>query len=187
MKYFLGICFSLSLFAAQGKITVENNRAAPGSTLGVSWDLDTGPSEKGRLGLFVTSFPTEEKDVPVFKMSLAKKAQGKARIPLPEEPGQYVVRVFAEEDETKYFSSESINVQPILATPSAVKSGDKVTVTFSAPDRARNTDFIALYGMGQSQRLWKQATNGMAQGTFRVPSPKKPGRYEFRYFTTKKK
>jgi hypothetical protein len=73
----------------------------------------------------------------------------------------------------------------VSASPSTVKVGGGLSVTWGAPAGRPGSDWIGLYRVGapnDDTYTWWQYTAGVTQATVAVPVPSQPGNYEFRYF-----
>ena len=72
----------------------------------------------------------------------------------------------------------------LVASPTRVRPGDQLTVSWIAPGRRSRFDWIALYKAGElnvnyDDALWRY-TEGVGSGQFTFTAPA-PGEYEFRY------
>jgi len=67
-------------------------------------------------------------------------------------------------------------------TPGAgsVVAGSVLSVSWTAP--GQNGDWIGLFPVGGSNRIWWQYTGGTNSGTLNLTAPLQAGQYEFRYF-----
>jgi len=71
----------------------------------------------------------------------------------------------------------------LTASPSTVGAGEPVTVTWTAPNGRPETDWVALYRVGDSNFdyiVWEY-TGGATSGSFTISAPSEAGQYEFRY------
>jgi len=110
---------------------------------------------------------------------------------MAEEEGQYIFRLFPDGELSTVLGfsnivtvSESAQAQPaLLASPSAVKSGEIITVLYSGAT-GETGEWIGMYymGGGSPSLVQQQFPNFAENGSLYFTAPAQTGNYEFRMF-----
>jgi hypothetical protein len=81
--------------------------------------------------------------------------------------------------------TRAFTFEMVTLTPSTVRvnSGERLSVSWTAPDGRTGGDWITFSRVGDStgREVWFPHTGGEASGTFSLTAPHEPGQYEFRY------
>jgi hypothetical protein len=168
-------------------LSVSPSTVNPGSTLTASWSGIATPTAGDWIGLYAVG--TSDSSGALSFRYTNGAASGSMQYVLAVGPGQYELRLFANNSLNRLAVSGSIAVQgaTVSASPSTVNPGGAVTATWSGILTPTSGDWIGLYAVGTSDSsgaLSLQYTNGAASGSlqFHIPASLAPGEYELRLF-----
>ena len=159
--------------------SVDAAATAPaGSKLSVKW---TGPGVGSDL-IGIVPAGTPDNKYPIGSNDFAK-FRNPARVTVPEKPGEYEVRYYANKLTRARKKLRVLPVTASLDVPSSAIGGSKISIRWTGPDNEFDT--IAIVPASSPERGRAKGPNDftMKGSPLRLVVPETPGDYEVRYRT----
>lgn len=183
-------------------VSVNKLNAAVGETLNVTWSNVPDDRQDDWVGLFPISAPDEANSLVGDKWKYLTcagspaPASGTCQIAMPNNPGSYNFRLFANTGYTsKTAFTEQINVSNLAVNPTNVTKGNSIAISFGGVSNPTTTDWFTLWPSGGTTYTeWIYASScskSLPQGTaakesgscsFTIPASSAPGSYTIKFY-----
>ncbi len=208
MKRYVFIFFlcavSLNVFAQNPSLSLDATRYTPGATITVQFTAPSSYSSDAWVGIIPSNVAhgSENKNDQhdIAYLYLEKKTRGTLTFTAPSNAGKYDIRMHDTDNNGKEVASVTFTVSSFsseidrISIPKKIyKPGEKVIVTFSAPDNLPSDAWIGIIpskiphgseAENDKHDIEYQYLNKKTTGVLTFTVPDSPGSYDFRMHDT---
>ena len=168
----------IKVIAAKASVEIPDQVIA-GAKFPVEW---TGPKNKFDV---VAVFKPNARKYLNHTYIFRESDQTPAFVTAPEKPGTYEVRYYTNGKKT--LAKQTFTVLPATASisvPTQVKAGAKFSAEWDGPKN--KFDVVAIFSTDGKKQFDKKYIRENSKSPLKLKAPKKPGKYQVRYFTNGK-